>query len=248
MPPSVGKAGATPGRRVDHSTPPKSKYLVQMGNPERDRYGMRINVEYTHPFLIWLEPKLLVAGKGLLGMWAVILMLMSIVMTVNLYMLASAFHATVPLLQWAIALLGLPALLCLWVVVQLPLTCHAVNLAAKRMKFQCPEEFGWRILASQFVAVGYGAIGWSIAFIVHLTRGTGILDSAITALGVVPLIGLFTLPLSVPTHFLASWVLLRLKFVEALVAWIFQIIAVTVYMGGLLGLIFILNSMGHRGN
>jgi len=32
----------------------------------------------------------------------------------------------------------------------------------------------------------------------------------------------FTLPLAVPTHFFLTWLLLRVKFTEALVAWLFQ--------------------------
>jgi hypothetical protein len=50
----------------------------------------------------------------------------------------------------------------------------------------------------------------------------------------------FTFPLAIPLHFLLTWLVLRLKFVEAITAWIYILAANALYIAGMMGIILLI--------
>ncbi|HVT82282.1 MAG TPA: hypothetical protein VHM90_16690 [Phycisphaerae bacterium] len=233
MPPARPKApapvqAAPRPRRVALARPPTE--------PGYDARGFRLNLPYEGGFLGAMDTFFNIAGQA--GFWLVLLIFL--ILTADsfrdIYNLATTLRA-LPIAIIITRGAVFPVLFAFWALVHITLCVYAAAIAGNMFKFDLPEEPRWRTIGAQIGAGFYLAIGWMIMLLVGIISTGSPPAGLSSANAAVPAIVLFTLPLAIPTHFFLTWLLLRVKFVEALVAWLLQGVATLLSIGAL-GLIW----------
>ncbi len=185
---------------------------------------------YESGFLNGLDAFFNIAGQA--GFWLVLAIFLMLTADAirEIYLLATALNS-MPIAVLIMRGANYPVLFAFWALVHITLCVYAAALAGNIFKFELPDEPRWRTIGAQIGAGIYVAIGWALILLIRMAS-TGSPPAGISdANHAVPSLILFTLPLAIPTHFFLTWLLLRVRFTEALVAWLLQGVATLLSIG-----------------